>query len=76
MAFPRFFVFGQYEPLSKDDVNGIIEIYRSFQPCMGNSCFYINFLYKDEIKQEYGEQIENSVKRYKEEITTEAIFLH
>ena len=64
--------FGQYEPLSKDDVNEIIETYRSFQSHMGNSRLYINFLYMDTNKKEYEEQIKNSKKRY-EEITTEGV---
>ncbi len=67
--------FGQDMPLSKKEVNEIIEIYKKFQSLIPNAYLYINFLYTDiyteENKKIYDPQIEISKIRYREIITNE-----
>lgn len=57
--------FGQYEPLSKKEVDEIIEIYKKFQFFMPNAYLYVNFLYIDTNDTKYEEQIKISKARMK-----------
>lgn len=61
--------FGQDEPLSKKEVNRIIEIYKNFQT--SNTYLYINFLYTDSDKAEYASQVDVSKTCYAEILRNE-----
>ena len=66
--------FGQDQPLSRENVDEIIEIYTKYASYMPNSYLYINFLYMDENKEEYKGQTEISKNRYSE-INSEAFIV-
>ena len=63
--------FGQYEPLSKEEVDEITNFYKK----LPNTCLYMNFLYTDSYAEknaeEYNLQVEISKKRYLEILTKE-----
>ena len=67
--------FGQDKPLSKKEVDEIIDIYKKFQPYMPKAYLFINFLYTDvyteDNKDTYDPQIAVSKKRYDEILTIE-----
>lgn len=66
--------FGQDQPLTKEEVDQIIEIYKKFIHFLPNAYLYINFLYKNVQGKEYESQIQTSISRYKEIVEKEAVF--
>lgn len=58
--------FGRTIPLSRSEVDDIVNCYKEFLEFLPNTYLYINFLYKDKFSQSYNSQIEVSRRRYAE----------